>query len=487
MDAATLELYDELDSILAEQERDKFASKSLRIMLAKDFNRNLMNLYKVEEMWRVLQLGFSRYLFPHIQDSLRNFSTTGKQEVNRKSLAEILNSFDMRVTEETLGHIFKESTEGSHKGVVTPESMLVHSYTFQNLMLQDDADDVAQLLYRSHVLRTLSWQSMQLLCPSVRRISLRPGQVIRLRERSIIAVQAGSISVTYRIDSTDSGQGAAGKSPLMPRSGSSKSTSVQQAQSAQSSPLNGAIDRAGSQDHFLHTAQFERDQVAAETWAILNMAQVVSVTTDVNTAILLLPWTSFGVMLEMHPEIYRTLCSTIVDLTYDVTTGDRLKSDFLLQPFETELVYDLYMTTTKKGAKKLRNGARESQAAPDLDDLESAFQKAKDKTQQDRDGAVRSLMERTRETMAMEWSDSQLKPAILAFCRWKASFKSKRVKKFESVEHEARMTLRSGFEIVEGSWSVIANGANTIYLTVCYEVYGAHLRSVAGGKVPMGR
>ena len=459
MDAATLELYDELDSILAEQEHEKFSSRSMRMMLAKDFNRNLMNLYKVEEMWRVLQLGFARHRDPHNQGN-------GVNGVSSKTVAEILNYFDIRLPEEVNGVIFKEASEMSRNGLVTPESLLVQSTTFQNHMLQDDADDVAQLLYRSHVLRALSWQSMQVLTTSVRRVNLRPGQVIRLRERSIIAVQSGCINVTYRVASKEAAQKA--NSPLLP-SGSNRSSPVgvfKQADSVQSSPVRGSV---------IHTAEFERDQVAGETWAILGVAQVISISTEVNSSIVLLSWTSFGMMLEIHPQLYRTLCSSIVDLTFDLGTGGQLKTDLRLLPFETELIYDMYMTATKKGTKALWNVVRGAQASQELDDLENVLQKRKDQQRQDRDGAVRSLMERARETMAMEWSDSMLKPAILAMHMWKASFKSKRVQKFESEEHERRMTLRGGFEVIERSWTVVANGANTIYFTVCGQLLRARL------------
>ena len=470
MDAVTLELYDELDSILAEQERDKFSSRSMRMILAKDFNRNLMNLYKVEEMWRVLQVGFARHRDPHNRGVS---SKTLNHGVRSKTLTEILESFDMRLPEQANECIFKEASEMSRNGLVTPESLLVDSTTFQNHMLQDDADDVAQLLYRSHVLRALSWQSMQVLTASVRRVSLRPGQVIRLRERSIIAVQSGCVNVTYSVASKEVAQKA--NSPLTP-SGSSHNSPIKKADSAQSSPVTRSIiHRSKDQSSVLHTAEFERDQVAGEAWAILGVAQVISISTEVNSSIVLLPWTSFGVMLEIRPQLYRTLCSTIVDMTYDLETGGQLRTGLRLLSFETELIYDMYMTATRKGTKALRNAVREAQASQELDDLENVLQKGKDQQQQDRDGAVRSLMDRAREAMAMEWSESMLKPAILALHMWKSSFKSKRVQKFESKEHEMRMTLRHGFEVIERSWAVIANGANTIYFTVCGEVLLARL------------
>jgi len=59
LDLATLALYEELNVIVSTQERGKFSSKTMRELLAKDFNRHLMSMYKVEEMWRFLLLGFA--------------------------------------------------------------------------------------------------------------------------------------------------------------------------------------------------------------------------------------------------------------------------------------------------------------------------------------------------------------------------------------------------------------------------------------------
>ncbi len=466
MDAATLELYDELDDILAEQERDKFASKSTRMFLAKDFNRNLMNLYKVEEMWRILQLGFSKD-----RATLRNL-----HETNAKGLSEILDHFDMRVQEEVKASIFKEASETTKSGLVSSDSLLMHSKTFQNLMLQDDSDDVGQLLYCSSVLRALSWQSMQHLCPRVRRTSLRPGQVIRLRERSIVAVQSGSIQVTYSVEANPEANLPKQATSPMPHT----NTSSEEDGSSRASPggrdLSNSVGlsklsemRTGGQERTLHTVSYGRDQVVGEAWAVLNVMQVVSITTDENTAIVILPWTAIAMMLELCPQLYRTLCSNIVDLTYDKESGEPIQSDdCLLQPFEVRAIYDVYMATEKKGSKAQRNMARDSQASKTMDDFEDAFQKGKDKVQQDRDAAVRSLMDRTRESMCLEWSDSPSKPAILALQMWKMSYKSKLPPKFENEEHENRVILRQGFEIIEGTWSIVANGANTILFTVCY-------------------
>jgi hypothetical protein len=468
MDAATLELYEELDAILAEQERDKFSSRSMRMYLAKDFNRNLMNLYKVEEMWRILQLGFSQ---DRAHASLRDL-----RGVDAKVLSDILNFFDMRVPEEVKACIFKEASEMSESGVVTAESLIMYSSTFQNLMLQDDSDDVAQLLYCSPILQALSWQSMQHLCSRVRRVSLRPGQVIRLRERSLVAVQSGSIQVTYRVE--------AGPESSLPKQSNSPipqtNTSGEEASYSGAPPpardvfasmglSSPSVLRSQSAQHDLHTVTYGRDRVVGEAWAILNVVQVVSITTDENTAIVLLPWTAIAMMLELSPQLFRTLCSNLVDLTYDVVSGEpRQSDDGLLQPFEVRAVHDVYMVTAKKGSKAQRHMAREMQASATRDDFEDAFQRGKDKVRQDRDAAVRSLMDRTRESMCLEWSDSPLKPAILALQMWRMGFKSKLPPKFENEEHENRVYLRRGFEIIEGTWSVVANGANTIYFTVCY-------------------
>ena len=403
--------------IQSEQEHLKFASKSQRMLLAKHINRFLMNLFKVDEMWRVLQLGF------HDETSPSRFP-------GPESLPAILSSFDMHITKEQAASIFKEATE---HGFVSVENVLVHSSTFQNLMLQDDKDDVAQLLYRSPFLRVLSWKSMKFLCRYARRVNLRPGHAIRLRERSIIAMQSGSARITYSVEASESTQ-SHDYAPYRQHTGSKVFCS----------------------------AELERNQVAGEAWAVFDIAQVVSLRAHENTAIILLPHSAIGALLESHPALFRALCSNLVDLTFDMNTGKAIRAPGSLQPFEVDMIYNLY-TNTRTNKKKTKDLMVLTEA-PLLHNIAGTADRAK--FELERCFAVRSLMEACRKSMHMEWSDSDLKPAIIALCMWRNSYESRLASTtFQSAEHERRTILREGFQIIEGAWSVLTDGVNMIHRT----------------------
>ena len=380
--------------------------------LAKDVNRYLMNLFKVDEMWRVLQLGF--------QDE------TGSSQFSRVDyLPAILSSFDMHPTEEQVAAICNEATEKSEHGLFSAESVLVKSFTFQNLMMQGDKDDVAQLLYRSPVLRVLSWRSIQFLCRYSRRVSLRPGKAIRPRERSVVAILSGSVRITYSIDASESTQAHDQRTDVRPK--------------------------------FHLSADLERDQVAGEVWAILDIARVVEVRAHANSAIILLPYSAIGVLLESYPPLSMSLCANLVDLTFDMNTGKAITTSGPLRPFEAESIYNLYSMATENGRKGLKKDFREA--------LLHSFTGTTDhvKFEPERCLAVQSLMKAARESMRMKWSDSEIKPAIVALCMWKNSYTSRLTKTtFESAEQERRTIVREGFQVIEGAWSVLADGAKMI-------------------------
>jgi hypothetical protein len=54
---------------------------------------------------------------------------------------------------------------------------------------------------------------------------------------------------------------------------------------------------------------------------------------------------------------------------------------------------------------------------------------------------------------------------MLAMIVWRLSFPSQRKRVTETIEHERRLTLRNGFGVIDLSWNIIANGANTIFFT----------------------
>ena len=393
MDQQTLQMYAELDVIIAEQERDKFGSRSTRVFLAKEVNRCLMNLFKVEEMWRVLNLSFEQHGYSRIRH----------QGVDLFSLARLLEHFDLITTDEETRQIFREAVDFYGSNLVSPEALVVGSNQFQNLILEDDSDDIAQLLYRSYILRALSWHSMQVLCPAARRVKLRTGQTIRLKERSVLAVQIGSVTVNYLDDD--------GKSYIV---------------------------------------QLNRDQVAGEVWALTGGSKITTVVAVKNTTIVLLSGKSFSLMFELYPQLFTCVCKMLVALADDA-------EDPKMHAWECKSIQTLGAAQTKKQAMRVQK---------DLTITELKELQGKDIQQRDFDLKVRQLMEHVRATCRPSWADSPYRQAYMAFIIWERSFDSKIKQRMETEEHERRLTIRAGFQVIENSWSCLSNGASTIYFTV---------------------
>jgi len=396
IDQHTLQLYDELDSILAEQEREKFGSRSMRVLLAKDFNRCLMNLYKVEEMWRVLRMAFVEVKTGNFEASFRRHAHELRSGLDLVSIAQVLMYFDLNPTEEEARQIFHQSVELSANGLATPESLLVDSPTFQSRLLEDDSDDIGQLLYRSNILKVLSWQNMHLLSPYARRVKVKAGQTIRLKERAIVAIQSGSVSATF----------------------------LDENRKAQSLNL-------------------ERGDVVGEAWAILDVGKIISVVAHSNSSMVLLSFKSFANMFEMRPELYINVCSVFVTIMEE--TDKDLTAVVGLNAAIGKMIRGICDATNKKRV-------REKRKSLNTDDFKE-LQGQKSVVQQDRDLAVRKVMDHTRDSCRVEWADSHEKTALIAFSLWKITFKSKLRKRAESIEYERRLILRAGFEVIENSWT----------------------------------
>ena len=199
IDPLLLPLYEELDAILIQQEVGKFGSRYMKEILSKEFNRCLMNLYKVEEMWRCLNGEAER-----IGKTVSISNNRHRFLLNLKQLGRILETLGFHVTEEETRQIFREaSVSAAGSGKITPENLLVQSSTFQNCLLENIDDDIAQLLFRSKVLRVMSWaECLQFLCPLARQVQMREGQVLNMRVCCILAVQTGCVTVTYRDESS---------------------------------------------------------------------------------------------------------------------------------------------------------------------------------------------------------------------------------------------------------------------------------------------
>jgi hypothetical protein len=378
------------------------------------------------------------------------------------------NYFDLHMTDEETLAVYRESVERSRSGLFTPESLLVGSSTFHCRVLEEDSNDIGQLLAHSVVLRVLAWHNIRHFIPYTRRVKLTEGQTLRIIERSIVAVQWGSVKLTH-------------------------------------------LDASGAK----HTMNLGQNEVAGEAWTILNVWGISSVMANSQSAIVLLPWNAFGIWFEMQPKMVMDICASFVNLVWN-TSIDPSEAKF--QPYEVEQIRAAYSTAEKKRRRggnqqqrpvqeEFKLGLAEEDREKDVmrkimarmlqqtiahafDSWKEAVEEAaaaraeedeqkwavmleelqelqrKSVERQQIDEAVRLLIEHVSNACQVPWAKSPSKPAILAFVRWKTFFMSKKRPRAESKEHERRMVLREGFRLIEGTWDVVANGASVVYLTV---------------------
>ena len=435
LDRATLAAYEELDHILSQQERDKFASRTARVVMARDINHYLMNLFKVDEMWRILCLGFAESKGLNRADARRgSWMTVNSNHLNRAQLNSLWRFFDWNMSEQENLAVYREATEYSKSGLLTPYSLLVGSSNFHRKLLEEESDDVGQLFCQSKVLRVLAWHSILSLIPYSRRVKLEEGQSIRLKERSVVAVHSGSVKLKH-------------------------------------------LDASGA----THFVNYGPGEVAGEAWTIVNVGAISSVMANSHSAIVLLPLKAFAVMFEMQPELYMPICANFVNLVWipkAVSEAHGKEPHYhqvhdSVHPFEANLIRTVFSQTEKRKGKDHTQRRRR----PDINMDELKELQAKSIDRQQIDEAIRLLMEHVREQTRVLWADSPLKLAIIAFLSWKKSFVSKRHRHADTEEQEHRSILCDGFKPIQGTWDVVASGANTIYLTVVIVNRGSSIAS----------
>ena len=134
-DQILLKLYEELDDISDQLERRKFESKSVRVALSKDFNRSLMNLYKVDEMWRLVNVAFEKCSLLHspLKDTVGDAEAQGygkAQTLDGQSIKTVFAFFDLQMTDDEARQVFLEAagySPGFSKG---PDKLVVHGGNF---------------------------------------------------------------------------------------------------------------------------------------------------------------------------------------------------------------------------------------------------------------------------------------------------------------------------------------------------------------------
>lgn len=334
IDAQMMQRYQELDDLLSMLELEKFSSRAVRIDLAKDFNRALMNLCKVEEMWRVLNDGFDVF-FAGCQEDIYGL------EVD--ALAQAFDYFDLNFSFEETRQIFNEATDGVEVKLATAENVLCGSINFHSRLLQHESDDNAQLFMRSEFLCQLTWKSIQLISAFAKRISVGDGEIIRLKERSVVAVLSGSLVVKYEIDG------------------------------------------------FTETVDIGRDDVVGESWCIFDVAKIASIESTGCSVVVLVSWREFAFLFELDPSLHLTFASSFMDTARNTNATTKMK------PFEAESLKKMGIAKNDKhGASRQKHAKapRTTGLETNIDDFKEFLSKSDDR--RERDFAVVKAMEYSR-------------------------------------------------------------------------------------------
>ena len=334
IDAQTMQRYQELDDLLSMLELEKYSSRAVRIDLAKDFNRALMNLCKVEEMWRVLNDGFDEF-FAGCQEDIYGLDVD--------ALAQAFDYFDLNFSFEETRQIFNEATDGVEVKLATAENVLCGSINFHSRLLQHESDDNAQLFMRSEFLCQLTWKRIQLISAFAKRISVGDGEIIRLKERSVVAVLSGSLVVKYEIDG------------------------------------------------FTETVDIGRDDVVGESWCIFDVAKIASIESTGCSVVVLVSWREFAFLFELDPSLHLTFASAFTDTARNTNATTKMK------PFEAESLKKMGIAKNDKhGAsrQKQAKAPRTTGLETNIDEFKEFLSKSDDR--RERDFAVVKAMEYSR-------------------------------------------------------------------------------------------
>eukprot|EP00960_Hanusia_phi_P034072 750824-Hanusia_phi.AAC.2 len=208
VDNDALALFEELDQIIASMEKKGRDSRQGKLMLAKEFNKALMNLNKVEDMWCelcnafhavaeqqnqvLLGSGYSRGVFL-TYEMFPLFLEQIQLEVNHMEMRELF----LSAVAPTL-HNWEVQT-------VTPESLLCRSSKFRNIICKDCDAESSKLstLVKSNVLRVLCFSHLKFLAWRSKTIHLGEGQKFKSDEPSMFIVKSGRVRTMFHNDGKD--------------------------------------------------------------------------------------------------------------------------------------------------------------------------------------------------------------------------------------------------------------------------------------------
>eukprot|EP00960_Hanusia_phi_P071257 767509-Hanusia_phi.AAC.5 len=203
VDQETLALYDELDLILANLQKKERDSKFGKLTLAKDFNKCLMNLSKVEDMWCALTSAFHAVGQHSTHLSSARSGYARGVYVDADTFPELLKRMNLDLSPKETRELFMSAVSsmnsqkegGSQITLLTPEILLCNCEDFRELVRKECDENSVKLstLVRSHVLRSLSFAHIQYLAWRCKKIVLEEGGKIKPAEPCMYIVRKGRV------------------------------------------------------------------------------------------------------------------------------------------------------------------------------------------------------------------------------------------------------------------------------------------------------
>ena len=212
VDTEALALYDELDRIVASMEKRGRDSRYGRIGLAKEFNKCLMNLNRVEDAWSELS-----NIFASVGEKAAVTTNAGSGYadglyVTMDKIVKVLEMMRLDATPADLRELFAEVRHFKDEDAlrlphpaVTPETLLCRSSKFRELLCRNSDEHSARLstLVKSSVLSVLSFSDLQFLAWRCKNVTLEEGGKYRCKEPCMYFVIKGRIRTMLHNDGKD--------------------------------------------------------------------------------------------------------------------------------------------------------------------------------------------------------------------------------------------------------------------------------------------
>eukprot|EP00960_Hanusia_phi_P017968 528207-Hanusia_phi.AAC.1 len=205
VDNELLAQYEELDMIISSVEKRGRDTLSGKVFLAKEFNRCLMNLNRVEEMWFALVDAFQTALGPADGNSLASYLWADFDQFSQVLEALQLDVNTARKRELFFSSIDAEQDTSQSDRFISPTSLLCESQMFRDIMCQEADEDALKLssLFKSNILRVMSFSHLQYISWRSKRVILKEGQKLTCKEPCMFLVNKGRLRVMLHNDASD--------------------------------------------------------------------------------------------------------------------------------------------------------------------------------------------------------------------------------------------------------------------------------------------